>query len=501
VASKKENDHRLTIPIFSLNPTNEKEITSRDKSENIKDNNTTLKLPNLKLNLVLKGKPQKEKMETHLGLTGLQQLINSQKSKSLTTPIIVNPISPPGEEKENSSENLSKCLPIQKNSDSELISSKLKLKKLKRTEHKSVSFSKAFLSQLLNGNVNDINKINISNNNDFPDLNEMSKELSYEIGKWAFISKPGKNCEGKTKTNQDSFLVKEKIFGFEGYNIFGVFDGHGRQGHLVSNEIKQNFTEYYTSIENFIKEGRCSNSYNSKLTSSALALKEENICKKINENNYAFVKQSFNVVSEKLIQTKFDVDFSGAACVLVLVLKDRIICANAGDSRAVMFLDGDVLQPAGRVIPLSRDHKPDDAEELKRIIKQGGRIDKTFDENGIKAGPNRVWLKYEDYPGLAMSRSIGDFVAETVGVIHEPEILEFKCNYYDAKFIVIASDGIWEYLSNEEVCEIVNFYYKLDDPIEAANKLVKEATKRWKEEDCVIDDITAVVVFCCCKGN
>lgn len=39
---------------------------------------------------------------------------------------------------------------------------------------------------------------------------------------------------------------------------------------------------------------------------------------------------------------------------------------------------------------------------------------------GESNGPYRVWLKNEGYPGLAMSRSIGDFVCESVGVISDP---------------------------------------------------------------------------------
>ena len=62
-------------------------------------------------------------------------------------------------------------------------------------------------------------------------------------------------------------------------------------------------------------------------------------------------------------------------------------------------------------------------------------------------GPQRVWLKYENVPGLAMSRSFGDEVAHSVGVSSEPEILTEQINKF-SKFIVIASAGVWEFLSN-----------------------------------------------------
>lgn len=70
---------------------------------------------------------------------------------------------------------------------------------------------------------------------------------------------------------------------------------------------------------------------------------------------------------------------------------------------------------------LSRDHKPCDPAEGARIFERGGRIE-AFKDNltGEDMGPKRVWLPKEDVPGLAMSRSIGDYVAQSVGVIPNP---------------------------------------------------------------------------------
>ena len=65
------------------------------------------------------------------------------------------------------------------------------------------------------------------------------------------------------------------------------------------------------------------------------------------------------------------------------------------------------------------------------------------DEDGNPIGPARVWKSDEDVPGLAMSRSFGDYIASQVGVICEPEIIKHSLLPCD-KFIVLASDGIWE---------------------------------------------------------
>jgi len=68
---------------------------------------------------------------------------------------------------------------------------------------------------------------------------------------------------------------------------------------------------------------------------------------------------------------------------------------------------------------ISRDHKPSNEKEKARIEKNGGKVEK-YIEKGVKMGPYRVWKKGESYPGLAISRSIGDLVASKIGVICIP---------------------------------------------------------------------------------
>ena len=65
----------------------------------------------------------------------------------------------------------------------------------------------------------------------------------------------------------------------------------------------------------------------------------------------------------------------------------------------------------------------------------------------------------------------------------------------DDKFLVVASDGIWEFLSNNDVAHIVWPFYEQHNAEGAADALVKEAHKRWSEEDDIIDDITCIIIF------
>jgi serine/threonine protein phosphatase PrpC len=145
-------------------------------------------------------------------------------------------------------------------------------------------------------------------------------------------------------------------------------------------------------------------------------------------------------------------------------------------------------------IDLSHDQKPNNPGEKERILAHGGRIEAYKDENGGDFGPPRVWLKNEDIPGLAMSRSFGDEVAASVGTISEPEIEEYEITE-DDKFIIIASDGIWEFISSQECVEFIKDFYEKKDLKGCLKFLLNESSKRWIKEEEVIDDITAVLIF------
>lgn len=75
-----------------------------------------------------------------------------------------------------------------------------------------------------------------------------------------------------------------------------------------------------------------------------------------------------------------------------------------------------------------------------------------------------------DIPGLAMSRSVGDTVAHSVGVTSEPEIFIHELSSSD-KYMIIASDGLWEFMSNEQVMSVVTAYDKLEVYIIYMNRM------------------------------
>eukprot|EP00854_Cymbomonas_tetramitiformis_P014243 gene14243-16847_t len=273
----------------------------------------------------------------------------------------------------------------------------------------------------------------------------------------AYMSRAGKE-PGYGKTNQDTCFAHVTYGPADAQSVFGVFDGHGPQGHESSGEAKE-------ALPRILLE---------ELASQGTAEKA--------------LKATFPRV-HTLTSDKVNCEFSGTTAVVVHVKGSALTCGWVGDSRAVVGREG----PDGNTqcIALSADHKPDQSQELHRIQSNNGRVDRLVDQEGRQVGPYRVWLRYAWIPGLAMSRSLGDTLAHRVGVSCDPDISKHELTEKD-RFLILASDGVWEFISNEEAVGMVS---KASSPEEAAEQLVTAAHERWAaEEDGVVDDITVVVV-------
>ena len=102
-----------------------------------------------------------------------------------------------------------------------------------------------------------------------------------------------------------------------------------------------------------------------------------------------------------------------------------------------------------------------------------------------------MWAEGKSFPGCAFTRSIGDSFAEAIGVNAEPEVLCKQLTPAD-KFLVLASDGVWEFLTNQTVADMIcNF----DDPLEACRAVVAEAYRLWLQFEIRTDDITVFIAF------
>ncbi|OMJ89973.1 hypothetical protein SteCoe_7761 [Stentor coeruleus] len=282
------------------------------------------------------------------------------------------------------------------------------------------------------------------------------------IFKYASATQTGFIPDFPQKENQDSSL---EIYNPE-ISMFGIFDGHGVHGGRVSNYIKNRLPLLFSKMTRDVKSS---------------------------------IKSAISIIKEEL-PTLIDTSFSGSTLNVVAIKGKKLFCANIGDSRAIVgnqINDISNKTSSGKKwasVSLSRDHKPDIEEEAARINRAGGRVLSYFDESGNPAGPARVWLKNQNIPGLAMSRSIGDAIAASVGVISEPEIIEYELTSQD-KFLVIGSDGVFEFLSNEEIVKLIIPFWRNRDPQGACKIVVSSAEYRWRNEDVMVDDITVVVVF------
>lgn len=131
---------------------------------------------------------------------------------------------------------------------------------------------------------------------------------------------------------------------------------------------------------------------------------------------------------------------SGATCIVVLLTPSHIICANAGDSRAMLRRQG------GQTFPLSFDHKPSNVVELERVHDAGGFVAKKR-VNG----------------DLAVSRGLGDFAFKSdvrianhkQQVICTPDLHVYPREATKDEFIVLACDGVWDVVSSDECATMI----------------------------------------------
>ncbi|KAM0919968.1 hypothetical protein ACQ4PT_007848 [Festuca glaucescens] len=126
-------------------------------------------------------------------------------------------------------------------------------------------------------------------------------------------------------------------------------------------------------------------------------------------------------------------DHVGSTAVVAVLGPTHLVVSNCGDSRAV-------LCRGGAAIPLSSDHKPDRPDELERIQAAGGRV--------------IFWDGARVLGVLAMSRAIGDSYLKPY-VIPDPEVRVLERRDGEDEFLILASDGLWDVVSNEVACNVV----------------------------------------------
>jgi serine/threonine protein phosphatase PrpC len=295
--------------------------------------------------------------------------------------------------------------------------------------------------------------------------------------------------------------------------LIGLFDGHGKEGQAVVNFCKHFIVNYYQKNQALWRA-----------------------------DPMRFITEATTHCDKALVKrdSRIDANYSGSTQVLYLVYQGCVYLASVGDSRVILATskppsyvtptppprgeDKEILDRVKRrrsvsidkplqAVQLTKDQKPEEPEEMERIHRMGGVVRRLMDELGRNIGPWRVWRKDANYPGLAMSRSIGDIAGSEIGVISTPLITTHLLRSGEDFFLVSGSDGIWDVMENQEVADFVEAYryscvrdtqspFRTDkikpENCTIAQLLCEEARTRWlsivEEEDVLIDDISCVVV-------
>lgn len=218
-------------------------------------------------------------------------------------------------------------------------------------------------------------------------------------------------------------------------SLFGVFDGHG--GDFIAKQVVTVFSD--------------------SLLPQLGSLSPQDALKKAFE------------LTENTLKQRYPNERSGTTAIVGLVKNNQLNLAWIGDSRAIVVRNG-------QIVAATRDHKPDDPSEKRRIEAEGGFvvIPREFGEEGIaRVGGN-----------LATSRAFGDFELKSriKGISAVPDIQ--TVNLQDNDVLVIGCDGLWDVYTNEQVAQVVADLIKKDTAtLLATYPLAKPMGERIAEED------------------
>lgn len=261
------------------------------------------------------------------------------------------------------------------------------------------------------------------------------------------------SLKGRRQSNEDQhyYLLNQsgKNKKYNKINFFGVFDGHG--GKLVSAFLKDNLPKYLCNKT-------CGGIY------------------KKNKTTRDFILSTFDRVQNKLVvEHPRAVSYSGSTALCAIMKKDRktksniLWMANVGDSRAVL------CSASNKAIRLTKDHKPNDPKEKKRILSAGGTI--SYDGCDWRVKGN-----------LSMSRAFGDTELSPY-VISKPDVFKIMLKKSD-RFIIMACDGLWDVLSDKQACDFINRLLRRKYKGDYAKKIVEHAYKLGST-----DNITVIVIL------
>jgi serine/threonine protein phosphatase PrpC len=247
----------------------------------------------------------------------------------------------------------------------------------------------------------------------------LSLLLFYHLRVYLFTKKVSVGAvQGARWTMEDEYKIAN------GGRFAAVFDGHGGNG--VSALLRDTLYDTYCDLLKRKHWEERDDSMGSRTPSIS--------------SHVAALRGALEEVDKAILQ-KDTLSYQGSTAVAVVLHvnddgKRTLLSANVGDSRAI-------LSRQGRAMNLTRDHKPNEERERARIMAQGEEV--KWDAH---AQVHRV-------RNLSLSRAIGDKFAKPV-VSGEPEIMHFPVADKDDEFILLASDGLWDVMTSQEVVDYVH---------------------------------------------
>ncbi|CAF0906850.1 unnamed protein product [Adineta steineri] len=243
-------------------------------------------------------------------------------------------------------------------------------------------------------------------------------------------------------------LVSLDNYSWKLWSYFAIFDGHN--GIDTAKNASDQLDAHLLNALNHMLEKQ----YHGKITSDT----------PIHSSHL-----DFNLLNAAIKQTYFKLDKdlrsvvkddSGCVCITCLIGPEKIYLINIGDSRAI------IISNNGQVLAHTEDHKPDDPAEQERIHEAGGKISKSSTGDVLRVENQ-----------LAMTRVLGDFAMDKHIVPPMADIVEYPRNLL-ASFIILACDGIWDVMTNEEVATFVIHRASTNKLEEIVSQLLDECIRR-----------------------
>ena len=308
------------------------------------------------------------------------------------------------------------------------------------------------------------------------------------------------------KFNQDCIMMNPSLISakLDEISLFGIFDGNGHHGKGIAQAFKNYVLDYF-------KNGN----------EMKVTLKKDNFYS-ILYNSFVYAQNYLKNNSSKL---NINMNFSGSTGIIVLYphnCSNKVYCANIGRNKCMFYSMLGPIKLSYELYPnrasekdrisifkekLKEKEREKEEEELKKKKEKeneetNNNNKENSENNNDTKNKNTLMDKkrkeafIKEFSELDISRCVGNLAAEELGIIPGPEIGESDVRINKGKFIVIGTESLWKYISENEVCDIVSTHYFTYNSEAACQDLIDLAKDRWKEKnDGAYDDISVIVLF------